>query len=401
MSSSTSNSDARRFLRWFIACLLVGTTCVVCWNYAVDPYDMWHGRTRHGFNHFKSRTEGQFNRMAKAHEIRRLKPDAILLGTSRADWGLDPMHAGLQSVSTNYYNASLAGGTIYELYRYLQHAHHHQALRQVILGLDLELFNLEDQRSSFTEDRISVTADGRFTPRSLVADRVETLFTLDVLTASRKTVRDSLIYLDVRREDLRARGNPFWEEMEPEDRWDAYREGVHQARANLRHLAGQRDEIDRRMQDLDRIYAFAHAHDIELILYITPYHLSHLEVIRTSNNWDAFEAWKREIVKRNEAAVQAVGKAPFAVWDFSGYHRYATEPHPSPDDPHRIMTWYRESSHFRKITGDLLLDRILGRPGAPADFGVRIDATHLDAVLAAEREQRDAFLARRENAPGR
>ncbi len=68
------------------------------------------------------------------------------------------------------------------------------------------------------------------------------------------------------------------------------------------------------------------------------------------------------------------------LWDFSGYHRYATEPHPSPDDPYRVMTWYRESSHFRKITGDLILDRILELPSAPVDFGTRLEPATRDLL---------------------
>ena len=393
MSSSTSSSDPRRFLRGLAAFLLAGTVGIAAWNCAVDPYDMWHGRTVHGFNHFKSRTEGQFNRMAKAREIRRFRPDALLLGTSRADWGLDPCHPGLQTLSTNTYNAALAGATIYELYRYLQHAQHLRPLRHAILGLDIELFNLTDRRESFRERRLAVTAAGRPQPFSAFADAVETLLTADALAASRKTIRDSRARRDIRREDLRARGNPHWENPEPDLRWAAYREGIRLARANLQHLSAQRTAIERRLNDFDRILAFCHRHRIELTLYITPYHLSHLEVLRRTGNWPAFEDWKRELVARNQRAADAAGRPLFALWDFSGYHRIATEPCPTPADPYRVMTWYRESSHFRKITGDLILDRILGLPNAPDDFGVRLEPPTLESTLAAQRTQRDAFLA--------
>ena len=395
MSSSISSSDASRFLRQLVACLLVGSSLVVSWNYVIDPYDMWHGRTRHGFNHFKVRTESSFDRMAKAQEIRRLKPEVLILGTSRADWGIDPNHPGLRAESARSYNASLSGGTIYELYRYLQHAQYHHRLRTVVLGLDLELFNLLETRDSFDEDRLAVHPDMRFNPRSLLADRLETLFTLDALKASHKTIRASRDHLDVTREELVQRGSRFWEDLAPDTAWKMYRGGVHQARDNLGQLKNQEALIRQRLEYYDRVLDFCHQHDIRLVLYITPYHLSHLEVLRISQNWVAFEAWKRELVVRNQRIAEAAGRAPFPLWDFSGYHRYATEAHPSPEDPYRVMTWYRESSHFRKRTGDMILDRVLNRPSAPADFGVRLDPGILDQHLAGQRQQRDAFLAAR------
>ncbi len=50
------------------------------------------------------------------------------------------------------------------------------------------------------------------------------------------------------------------------------------------------------------------------------------------------------------------------------------------------MRWFWEHSHYRKITGDLVLDRVFGttapeRP-LPADFGVRLTAANIDAHIA-------------------
>jgi hypothetical protein len=53
------------------------------------------------------------------------------------------------------------------------------------------------------------------------------------------------------------------------------------------------------------------------------------------------------------------------------------------------MRWFWEQSHYRKVTGDLVLDRVLGhrereRP-LPADFGVRLTGTNIDAHIARAR----------------
>ena len=50
------------------------------------------------------------------------------------------------------------------------------------------------------------------------------------------------------------------------------------------------------------------------------------------------------------------------------------------------MRWYWEHSHYRKATGDLILDRVLGHGDPdrdlPADFGVRLTGDNVDAHVA-------------------
>ena len=52
-----------------------------------------------------------------------------------------------------------------------------------------------------------------------------------------------------------------------------------------------------------------------------------------------------------------------------------------------VMRWYRESSHFRRVLGNRVLDRVFGRPddGACPGLGQRLEATTLTAALAAQR----------------
>ena len=55
------------------------------------------------------------------------------------------------------------------------------------------------------------------------------------------------------------------------------------------------------------------------------------------------------------------------------------------------MRWFWEHSHYRKITGDLVLDRVFGtsepeRP-LPANFGVRLTGTNIDAHISRSRSR--------------
>jgi len=105
----------------------------------VDPYGIYGAPVVHGFNHYKYLTTGNRERMVKAHQIKGLQPDGLILGTSRADWGLAPEHPTLKERVERPFNAALGGGTIYEALAYLRHAHAVAPVNTVLLGLDLEM----------------------------------------------------------------------------------------------------------------------------------------------------------------------------------------------------------------------------------------------------------------------
>ena len=61
------------------------------------------------------------------------------------------------------------------------------------------------------------------------------------------------------------------------------------------------------------------------------------------------------------------------------------------------MRWYWEHSHYRKATGDLMLDRVLGysdpkRP-MPADFGVRLTSANVDQHIARSKVDLQAWAS--------
>jgi hypothetical protein len=61
------------------------------------------------------------------------------------------------------------------------------------------------------------------------------------------------------------------------------------------------------------------------------------------------------------------------------------------------MLWFWDASHYRKATGDLILDRIFDfqdpARALPADFGVRMTAANIDAHLAGATARRAAWAA--------
>jgi hypothetical protein len=82
------------------------------------------------------------------------------------------------------------------------------------------------------------------------------------------------------------------------------------------------------------------------------------------------------------------------LWDFSGYSSITTERLP-PIGSRDEMRFYWDSSHFKSVVGDLVLDRIFltertGQP-VPADFGLRLTAANVEEVLSIERRQQAEY----------
>ena len=87
--------------------------------------------------------------------------------------------------------------------------------------------------------------------------------------------------------------------------------------------------------------------------------------------WPAYEDWKRELVRRVDAAR---GTMDVELWDFTGFSPYADERVPRPGDTRTELQWYWEAGHFKKSLGDQMLVNMFGGQtkamsalGSPAD----------------------------------
>lgn len=130
---------------------------------------------------------------------------------------------------------------------------------------------------------------------------------------------------------------------------------------------------------------YARREGIELRMFISPVHARYLEWYQRVGWWPLFEAWKRGLVDAIEAeSTAASGRPAFALWDFSGFHALAAEPVPRVGDRSTRMRWYRDTSHYSPELGNLILDRVLGRPvpdGSPLP-DARISRATIDRHLA-------------------
>jgi hypothetical protein len=367
-----------RFLRLLLSvpALVLAGTALVC--FVVDPFGLYRPWPAwDGVNAHKPRQRGH-ERLVRAADLRRLRPDALLLGTSRSQVGLDPAAPSWSGIARSPANAALSDGTCYEALRYLQHAHALSPLKVVVFGADyLSFISKRRFASDFTEERLAVAPSLGPQPFARVADLPSTLLSLDALRLSRRTVLeqadDSYFFDSGRRrtttmearlvEQGGARGAFLWSER---DYADSY------ACADSTRLPTQ-------LADFEALVAFARAQQIRLIVLWSPTHVRAQVLLQAAGLWPEVERFKGGLARiALESGVE--------LWEFGGADpRSTAEVVPSVGDSVSRLRWYWESSHYRKELGDVVLARVLGAPvpeEALVDWGEQVTTGNVNRVLA-------------------
>ena len=379
------------YLKFSIITIPLLLLSIVGFNRLIDPFALYNGPIIEGLNANKPAFSSHL-RLAKAAAIRHQKPSAIVLGTSRGEYGIDPEHPGWRPSSV--YNLALSGANLYEAYRYLQHAQEIQPLQQVVLMLDFFMFNSNSlEKADFKEERLATDAEGK--PQSKRwDDHIAVLASLDAITDSIETIarqhqQGGSIYL----------ANGMRESTH--NAFNIHKSGGHR-KAFLSNEKGYFNDtynnfsFDSYRRDSWKLYEkllnFAQQQKIELHIVISPSHARQFETMAAAGVWDSFELWKRQLVTLNESIATEQGKAPFALWDFSGYNHYTTEKVPPLGDTETQMQWYWESSHYKKELGDLVLDQIFNynHPDRmiDKDFGVQLTGKNIETHLQKIRKDR-------------
>jgi len=128
----------------------------------VDPYYVFGTPDIPGINVVRPRYENHVPAV-KPYQVRRIRPEAIILGSSRAEVALDPQHPGWNG--KNVFNFGLPSATSYEVMLAFLHAQSVAPLKQAVIGLDFFGFNIffpRDQaylESRFSGDGVRAFAD--------------------------------------------------------------------------------------------------------------------------------------------------------------------------------------------------------------------------------------------------
>src|ERR1700752_868474 len=125
----------RRFLRHFFAAIAAVTVLVGAFNYAIDPFDLWDAPRLQRLNTIKSIGNVRFVKPLQV-EVRR--PETVILGSSRALYGLDPRDFPHPELT---YNFGIHAITATAMRGYGAHILADTPVRELVIALGFFEFN--------------------------------------------------------------------------------------------------------------------------------------------------------------------------------------------------------------------------------------------------------------------
>src|SRR5262245_59752422 len=276
-------------------------------NAIIDPYGTMRLVEISGFNARKPVMQDRV-KLAKAFEVRRLRPTAIALGTSRTHVALRMSHPGWNGASR--YNLGFDGATPEEMYAYLRHAHAAGHLRQVVLGLDTWQLGSAPSFVRPDFDPALLLDDVSIWSKAVVGlGTLRLLFSLDTLRASWRTVLNQAVATDWFAPDGQRLGEVFF--RRPGEEFAELGQGVYFETVDRQEIGFKLpmpSQADHRpMRDgpsrpssfeyIRRIVAFCREQQIDLRIFITPAHAHQMEISAAVGEWPVIEAGKRALVQ--------------------------------------------------------------------------------------------------------
>jgi hypothetical protein len=285
------------------------------------------------------------------------------------------------------------------MYAYLRHAHAITPLRQVVLGLDT--WHLKPFPSGVRPgfDEALLDAPGRWW--SHLTSRLTSLriaFSADTAWASIQTVlaqqdpqpiwfapdgqRLGQVFFHRSGEEyaVSGPGSYFWaiDRLEAGFKLDIGDNRPHRGTTSAPDLSS--------LHYVRLMIEFCRTEGIDLRLFITPAHAHQMELSSAAGEWPAIEAGKRALVEILKEDMERYPDAkPFLLYDFSGYSSVTTEVVSSPGSSEE-MSFYWDSSHFKEVIGDCVLDQLFDTQRAgqtcPPDFGMALTPGTIEDVIA-------------------
>jgi hypothetical protein len=366
----------KKYLLTYIAALLLILFVIGGANLLIDP----HGRLRwvdiDNFNNIKF-TFKNHGRIGKANSIIQCTYDAVILGSSRAETGLNPAHTAFGNRSV--FNAALKAASMYELNRMAAHVLQQQNPEIVIIGLDFIAFNGQRQISDdFAESPLA----SQQSTRSLLR-----------YALSLETLQESWLTADwnMRRSIKPCEYKGYAGQGRPRGLPRIAFDTMYKRFVTNDALYANYIVSDEHMSLLGNSLRELTKSGVQVYIFISPVHASHIEIISQLDLLIEFEDWKRELVRVTESVNSDLNESnKITLWDFSGYNSITMEAVP-PEANEKYMSWYRDSSHYSSRTGNLILNQILNPQNSmhqiPEDFGIPLNSATIENYLQQQRSK--------------
>ncbi|MCG6875211.1 MAG: hypothetical protein LJE97_08985 [Betaproteobacteria bacterium] len=369
----------RRFSIWLLVGLLGTLGLAGLFNRIVDPFWYYRDTSIDGFNAVKTKFR-RFERHVKPAIVAREKPEAIVLGSSFAEIGLDPRNPSFTDGGRLAgYNFGIAGADWPMTRCYLEFALRNADPKRIVVGIpltDLPTVDCAEQVATMGNPGVGALL---FSARALRAS-VQTV--LEQRKQRPSHTREGLyFYARAAGAAQRSFSEMFAARLRSQS-CDLRKLGA--ATAPITPVASPRRRLD--LAGLRQVVHTAVERGIELRLVIYPQHAFNLELDVLCgggvDRWDALEQMARAVEEAGG------GSSLVQLWEFFGYNDVTGEP-VAPD-----MKYWQDPQHFNVEVGNMMLGEMFGAP--PADhpmLGRRVVPGAQDAARRGFDAARQAFIA--------
>jgi hypothetical protein len=391
-------SSDNAFLRTVAMTVVIVVCSIGCLNFLIDPYYFTGAPVIAGFNAKKTLVHNHLS-LTKPYQAIGVRARAYALGSSHVDVGISPHDPAWPQWAQPVYNLGVPGSDAYDLLRQFQHAVAVGTPRLVVLGLEFDPFFTAPGPPATRpfEARLLVTPDGQpnrafawhrykdLALRTLSVDA--TVDSVATLLAQQRTTELPLDANGLSSDALRFR--KYVANYGHARLFEEQGEALTRSFLKRRRRIGAPRLNEHQLAAIGEVIGACAEHRIALRIFLYPAHAEQLEIYRALDLWPTYEDWKRALVELVAArsGIAFPQTADIELWDFSGYHRYATEE--VTRGPKETMQWYWEPLHYKRALGSLMLAAMLSPADAP--FGARIDRTNIDAHLQALRDGQSRY----------
>ncbi len=371
--------------RYFLI-LLLGTLCglaaVAAFNRIVDPFWYFRDIELAGFNAVKTKFV-RFERHVKPAHVARERPQAIILGSSFAEIGFDPLNPHFTDGGRlSGYNFGMAGGAWPMVQCYIEHALAQARPKRILVGIPLGAMPRVDCSKQLAD--------------MMSPDLVSFLLSTDALQASIQTVLEQRKGVGSHTREGRYRYAKAAPGVDAR-----FREFMrsHEQVCPIDDLAARHTEtlasplpppaegVD--FSGLTYILEKAAQQKVDVILIVYPVHAYVEELGFLCGTYRDRWGMVRKLAQVIDQAASGA-RVRIELWDFPGYNDLTGEPVTS-----GVMRYWQDPRHFNTELGDVLLAQVFGADQAPAlRFGYRVVPGAVAQPFERVMRERQDYVAR-------
>ena len=361
------------YIRSFFIILTILSAILTALHVVVDPQGILQAFVMDGLNN-KVVKEGSKDRLVNGISLYVNDYDAILVGTSRVQSGIDPRSDAFEG--KRVYNASLGDTDIVELSYELDYILKHQPnVKELYIGLDIHAFsayrglNSQFQESPLNPENYPLLHLLRFN------------FSHERILESYRMIKAN-IGGDTERYWVRGH---YHSDAHIDHK--VMIEYILRVYTSHRALFGcfkyDKNKLARLKESLTEIAQAG----IKIFLFISPQHAKNMLIFEYLDVFDEYFQWIRDLEFMSRS-INEIAPESSVLWNFSGFNSVTLEPIVYGE---KQMENYFETSHYRVNIGERIITTMSSNTDH-TDFGELIDNNSVDSIALRIREGMSAYI---------